>query len=123
MDDLTSKISEILSDPGALEQIKGLAGMFGASPPQSVPPEKEVHNTANDSFIPKDQSDMLNMAMKILPLINAYKRDDSTTQLLHALKPFLSESRQKKLVEALKILQIMRLLPLIQQTLPGLNLF
>ena len=40
MEDLSRKISELLSDPQTMEQIKGLAGMFQASAPspETAPP-------------------------------------------------------------------------------------
>ena len=53
--------------------------------------------------------------MKILPMLSDMKKEDDTTRLLQALRPFLSEERRKKLDEATKIIQFMKFLPLIRQ--------
>ena len=129
MDDLTSKISEILSDPAAMERIRGLAGMFTQqtnaeqSPPDTpeeppCSPEQDTFQGLGDAF-PIPPVDMMQMMMKIMPLIKEFKKEDNTTRLLNALRPFLSEARRKKLDEAMKILQIMRLMPLLKGGLLG----
>ena len=41
-------------------------------------------------------------------------QEDDATRLLRALRPLLSPARQKKIDEAVKILQLMRLMPLLQ---------
>ena len=53
--------------------------------------------------------------MKLVPVLSNIKQDDDTTRLLHALRPFLSEERQQKLDEATKMLQLVKILPVIKQ--------
>ena len=43
-------------------------------------------------------------------------QEDDATRLLRALRPLLSQARQKKVDEALKILQMLRLLPLLKES-------
>ena len=43
-------------------------------------------------------------------------QEDDSTRLLYALRPLLGAERQKKVDEALKILQMMRLLPLLKES-------
>ncbi len=111
MEDISKKISEILSDPEAMEQIKGLAGMFGN--------EQNEHESDDEgiSGFPgmPDGAEMLSMAMKIMPLLKQIKEEDNTTMFLKNLRPLLSSERQIKLDEALKIQQLMKLVPLLGQ--------
>lgn len=128
MDDLSSKISSILSDPRAMEQIKGLGEMLGLSDDSASSMEKPQtqqkspqHNSADNntsenilsSFIGGDNNTM-NMLTRLVPLMSNIKQDDDTTRLLNSLRPFLSYERQSKLDSALRLLRIMKLLPIIK---------
>ncbi len=46
----------------------------------------------------------------------ALREPDRNIQLLEALRPFLEEERRKKVDEAVKILRLMRLAPLLQES-------
>lgn len=111
MDDLSAKISQILSDPQALEQIKGLGEQLGIANTYNPEPKKiEDQPSSNLNFSP----DMMGMLSKLAPLMSNMNKEDDTTRLLNALRPFLSDERQKKLDEASKLLKMMKLLPLIK---------
>ncbi len=110
MDDLSQKISEIMSDPQALEQIKGLGEMLGINNTSNP----VVHNTPDNSN--NATSDMMGMVTKFAPILGSVNKDDDTTRLLYALRPFLSTERQKKLDQAAKLVKVMKLLPLIKDT-------
>lgn len=180
MDDLTGKISEILSNPGAMEQIKNLAGMIGnqtqnssgESSPVNTPsanlsaPSSEqgpdlsalgsILNALKNTSAPQTNfantdpspapgnnspangsstlgnlsglsnllgglstgggSDLIGMLAKMGPIFSALRQEDDSTRLLHALRPMLRPARQKKLDEALKLLHLMRALPLLKQS-------
>lgn len=83
---------------GALSGLGGLGGGNGGNPLGGVTPE------------------MLNMVTHIAPLLNKVNQEDDSTRLLQALRPLLSEARRKKVDEAMKILQMMRLLPLLKES-------
>ncbi|MBQ6625729.1 MAG: hypothetical protein IIX27_00355 [Ruminococcus sp.] len=117
MDDISSKLSEIMSDPRALEQIKGLGEMLGLTDSFN----KNVHNT--DSKPKPDENplstsmlspDVLSAVSKIMPILSGANKEDDVSRLLFALRPFLSIERRKKLEEAEKILKIMKILPLLK---------
>jgi hypothetical protein len=153
MDDLASKLGELLKNPAALEQFKGLAGLFGgaASSPQAPgTPQPEPANqpasppggaggpglqpdqlkglasllggSANQQASPPPvppegpgvDADMLQSIAKMMPLLSSIRQEDDGTRLLHALRPLLGPARQKKLDESVKLLQMMRLLPLLK---------
>ncbi len=115
MDDLSAKISQILSDPQALQQIKGLGEQLGISnTPNSS--NSEISKNKNPlSAISGFSPDMMSMFTKIAPLVSDASKEDDTTKLLKALRPFLSEERRKKLDEASKLIKVMRLLPLLKE--------
>ena len=137
MDDLTGKISEILNDPQAMEQVNALAGMLGMSgnaPPSGTSAPKEPPPAANPlgalgnlgalgsllggnhppAAAPALDNDMAQTMMKILPLLGSIQQEDDNTRLLRALRPLLSEERRHKLDEAAKIMQMLKLLPLLK---------
>lgn len=151
MDDLASKLGELLKNPAALEQFKGLAGLLGSADtapqapgaPQPEPlanlssllgggggsgPQLDqlkgltsllggIQNQASpspDTPAPGVDPEMLQSIVKMMPLLSSFRQEDDSTRLLHALRPLLGPERQKKLDEAVKLLQMMRLLPLLK---------
>ncbi len=121
MEDLSQKINELLGDPSTLEKIKGLTGLLGQSdftPQQPVKnaPQKES-DSSNDFFNPE----IIGTVMKVAPLLQNMNKDDESTRLLKALKPFLSADKCKKIDEAIKMLGLLKILPLMKSV--GLDLF
>lgn len=110
MSDLSAQIGQLLSDPQTMEQIKALSGLLGLPddtpplPPKPAPPSGMG-----------DVSDFLPAAMRFMPLLSALKEDDDTIRLLYAVKPFLSEERREKLDKAIKLLRVIRLIPLLRE--------
>lgn len=115
MDDLAGKISEMLNDPQTMEKIKGLSGLLGQSPvemPQSAPvPAPQQPAVPDASAFP---ADMMQTVMKLAPLFSSMKQEDDSTRLLRALRPLLGEKRQKRLDESVRMLQMIRILPLLK---------
>jgi hypothetical protein len=127
MDDISSRLSEILSDPASMERLKNLAAMFsGASKqenmPQSAPPLPQQQNTQRaqpqqpQGQMPQLDPQMMSLVMKLAPMLSAMRQEDSSTQLLNALRPFLGESRRRRLDEAMRILQLARILPYLKNS-------
>ncbi len=127
MDDLGNKISSIMSDPQALEQIKGIASMLGlGSTPkeESTPYTEDIQAVANQTVTSQSplggldlsmlQGDTMETIMGIIPLLGEFNKEDDSKRLLLALKPFLGEERQKKVDEASKIISMIRLLPMLK---------
>ncbi len=103
MDNLGDKIAEIMADPDALKEVQNLGKMLGISSEESAPPPK-----AEDSFL---SDDALKGIAKIAPLLSQANKEDDTTRLLSALRPFLSEEKCRKLDSAKKMIGLMRILP------------
>ena len=119
MDDLGSKIKEILSDPKALEQIQELSTMLMGSD-TSHPPVHKVEESAkgNDmSFLGALSSPQaMSLITKVAPLLTDIGKEDDTSRLLSSLRPFLSDQRKEKLDEASKLIKIMKMLSMLKDT-------
>lgn len=119
MNDAASQINQILSNPEMMQQIRALSGLLNKSS-DTV----EDNSSSGDTTLltkpnpssPLDLlgSDGLQTAMKFMPILSELKKDDETTQLLYAIKPFLSTQRQAKLDEAIRLLRIIKILPLLK---------
>ncbi|MDR1891884.1 MAG: hypothetical protein LBQ48_02570 [Oscillospiraceae bacterium] len=115
MDDIAAKLSELLNSPEGLEQMKNLAQMFtGTAPEAEQSPESESYaEKPGKSDSPPD----IDMGA-IIRMLGMFKnsQDDSRSKLLLSLKPHLSEERGEKVDQAIKILRIIDLWPVISQS-------
>lgn len=108
MDDLSSKLAEILNDPEAMSRVKNMAeNILGG-------------NNSEEKSSPLDTNGLLN-AGEMAGLISIVSRlknssDNPRSQLLNALKPHLSEPRREKVDTAIKILKIIEILPLMKDS-------
>ena len=125
MDGISSKLTELLQNPGMMEQIRGLAAAFGQSGTSAsaqtgaempfVPPAPpNIPNTPNTPMggMPPEMSGWM---LRLLPMMGAFQQETDETRFLCALRPLLSEERQKKLDGALQLMKTMKILPLLRQ--------
>lgn len=118
MDNLQDAISQIMSDPEALSQVQSLGKMLGLG---NKSQNEAKPKPSSDSAVP---SDMMSKITKLMPLLRQINQEDDTTRLLSALRPFLSEEKCRKLDSAKKMLQFMKLIPVLRESgLADLNLF
>lgn len=108
MDDLNAKLSGILSDPEAMKEIAALASSLGIDAPG-------VHKQPEPPSAPPPDAGALNLVSSLMPMLGTLRADDDTTRLLDAIRPFLSEERQKKLDQAKKLIRMMRLMPMLRE--------
>ncbi len=111
MDDITEKITSLLNDPQGMETIRNIAQSFMGA--QNTPPEPKEETP--DEELPISPAQLSGM-MQMLSALQNNRADDKRTHLLLALKPHLSEERQKKVDKAVKLLKLSSLLPLIQES-------
>jgi hypothetical protein len=109
MDDLQDKIAQIMSDPEALSQVQSLGKMLGLSPQQPPAPEPPPENDSPLS------AESLSKLTKLMPLFSQVRQEDDVTRLLSALRPFLREEKIQKLESAKRMLQLMKLLPMLRE--------
>lgn len=119
MEDMASALGSILNNPQAMQQIMGLASQLGlgnpgpaeAPPPPPPPP-------APDPLGGLD----LGAIAKIAGVLGSMNTRDQNVDLLLALKPHFGEKRRKKVDDAIRVMQLVRMLPQLREA--GLfNLF
>ena len=102
--DILSSLSE--EDINNLKQTA--ASIF--SKENTTPPSE---NTGSEKLIPGGFD--AELIGKIGSLMNSMKNDDKRCTLIEALRPYLSKERQRRCDEALKILRLISVLPLIRE--------
>lgn len=112
MEDLAQQIDQLLSDPQQLRQLQGmlgslnLGGAAAAAPPVTAP--------APPPPAPAPDEGALQLAARVAPLLGQLRQEDDATRLLQALRPLLSQARREKLDEAVRLLRLLRLAPLLK---------
>lgn len=104
--EITERLSALLSDPEGLERIKSMAaGLLGNSPPAFEPQEEAS---------PFGDIDISSVA-RLAGMLKSKSTDNEKTRLLLALKPHLSTQRQKRVDTAVKILKLLELAPMLSE--------
>lgn len=107
MPDISALVDSVLADPNAMEQLKAVAQSMGIG--DMLPQQTE--NQAPTVV----QNPMLSGIGEMLPLLNSIGKEDDSTRLLKALRPFLGEERKAKLDEASKLIMIFKVLSLARE--------
>lgn len=127
MDDLTQQLQQILSDPQSMQQIQQMMGSLNLGGDTAPALQSTQQSVSAAQPAPPSQPDLLGSLggitpealqtiSRLAPLLQQTRQEDDATRLLRALRPMLSETRRGKLDEAIKILQMMRLLPLLRDS-------
>lgn len=95
-----------------MEQLSDLAQTFMGTPGEDKKESSGNQNQPQQGF--DFDPAMLTKIMKLMSKLSA-QRDDRRCELLRALKPLLSPEKQKKTDEAINMLKILSLLPLIDE--------
>lgn len=140
MDDMGQKLNDLLNSPDAMAKIQnmmaslGLDGAGGGSespaPPPAAPspayPQAETAPVPASQPVSSDAGGALgglgsmlggldmSAVMKLAPLLGAFNQDDDNTALLKALRPHLHGEREGRVDDAIKIMHLVKLLPLLQ---------
>ncbi len=128
MDDLNQKISDLLNSPDGMARIQsmmdalGLGGSGDDAPvsiPDSPAPPREPAAPQTPPFpVPSAAGGGLpdmSVLLKLAPLLGGLNKEDENTALLKALRPYLHGDREKRLDDAIQIMRLMKVLPLIQE--------
>ena len=86
MDDLSQKLTQILNDPGSMQQIMDMAATLGAGSETSLPPELPQAMTA--------------------ALSQLQVKDEKQEALVHALMPYLRPGRRVTLERAVELARL-----------------
>ncbi len=108
-DELSRKLDGLLNSPEGLAKIQEMMTTLG------VGGETTTELPAPSAAPAADDDGMLAGLLNLAPLLGSLGQDDRHTALLKALRPYLHGGREKRLDESVKLLQILKLLPLLQQ--------
>ena len=106
MDDINSRLDALLNDPDIASKLNGiLSGLT----------EEKAEDKREDKF--PDLSALFKNADigDALSLLGGFGNKDDGSQLLCALKPYLRESRQKRIDEAGRLISLYRILPILSK--------
>ncbi|MBQ8622887.1 MAG: hypothetical protein IJ424_00690 [Oscillospiraceae bacterium] len=113
MEDIASKISEILSDEQSLKQLSELASMLGLTGEAPALPETP-QLPANPS--PSDMPFDIVTVMGLLSKFKECSKDDENINFLCALKPLLAEEKHERVDKAIKLIKLLNLWPVIKES-------
>lgn len=155
MDDLTSRINQILSDPKSVQMLQSMAQNLGLAAPDPeqaaapltvsspepgpVPPSlpSGAVTPAGNGGIDMNQLSALlgqlglgqnqpqqtpaptidmNSIMQIQKAMQLFTQGNKNVDLLRSLRPLLSEQRQKKVDDAIRIMQLIQMLPMLKES-------
>lgn len=101
MEDITDKLSELLSDEESVRQLSELAKMFMS--------ESEDTSSAADSGSDSQGTGGMpdiDTILRLTSLAGAFTQNDRNADLLLALKPHLGEEKQKRVDKAVRLLKL-----------------
>ena len=110
MDDFAQKLNELLSSPDGLKKIEQAAeslGMLGKTGNPAPAAETSALAADTGGF----SGGELDTIRKIMPLLSSFRQDDQNTVLLKALRPYLQDSRRRRVDDAVKIMNMLKVLP------------
>lgn len=112
MEDMSEKIRSILSDEESMKQLSELADMLSSgmdnSSDNSAPDISALFSglTGGGNGGSPSAGDMdISKMMQLMSAVSGAGTDDKNTALIAALKPYLSEKKQKKADKAIKLLK------------------
>ena len=114
MDDLAAMISQFLNSEEGMQQLRSVSQALGLG---DIAGEQQSRNNGAPSFASsgaQPQIDM-NTVLMLQRAMSAMGQEDKNTELLRALKPHFSPERAKKVDDAIKIMQLIRLLPMAKE--------
>lgn len=137
MDDLVAQLQDILSSKEGQDKLKNVADMLNTSSRNGLDlssfgnlfssSSNNTNNIENKQIEPTintnnentssgfDFSNLdINMLMKVQKLMANMNKEDKNTQLIRALRPHIKAERSHKIDQAIKIMQLISMLPLLK---------
>lgn len=122
--DLGTMISQLLADPQRMQQLGQMAASLGLG----APAQSSSNEAASCGGLP-DLSAVLGAApretkpaidpsllLKLQSAMQSLSQPSPGVELLRALRPLLSEKRAKKVDDAVRIMQLVQLLPTLKES-------
>ncbi len=137
MDDLVSKMQQILGSEEGMQKLKNVAEMLGmgeqaASEPSTDGGSEQQGDSANAvsallAGFGSDGGDHgasapdlggldLNLILTLQQAMSAFHNEDDNTRFLQALRPLMREDRRHKVDEVLRMMKLFSLIPLLRES-------
>ena len=122
MDDIASMITQFLESEEGMAQLSAVSQALGLGDISSTLQQNEqsgsggsgsaLNRGAKQQSMPQIDMNTLMMMQRAISMMG---QEDKNTELLRALKPHFSPERAKKVDDAIKIMQMMRLMPMAKE--------
>ncbi len=144
MDDLMSKLREILGSEEEMQKVQNVANMLGIGNEEAASKgeakgegtggfdlsalnsllssggQQASNDVGAEKQTSNDSLDLggfdLNTLLKIQQVMSAFHNEDDNTRFLQALRPLMREDRRHKVDEVLKLMKLFSLLPLLKES-------
>lgn len=124
MEDIADKLSALLNSPDGMDRIKaGAQSILGGSdgdsesgggkPAENTPAASALANFSLPAGLMENAGNIEGI-LRIMNLLQS-RQEDSRVQLLLALKPHLSKERAKRVDQAISLLRVASLLPVLRE--------
>lgn len=111
MEDLSEKLTQLLSSPEGMSKIQSAMAALGGMMGEEAPPPAPAPSPPPSADLGIDMAAI----SKILPLLGNLNQENEDTRLLAALRPYLHGQRAERLEESMRLLRLMKLLPLLTE--------
>lgn len=113
MDSMAERLEQLLNDDNTISQIQQILSSLreGGGSSEKQPEQQDA--------VPQINPAMMNGLLGMLPSLMGGDKgggSDPNVDLLRALRPFLSVKRKKRVNEAVKLVKMMDMLPMLQQS-------
>lgn len=113
-EEIGGKIQQILSSPESMAKLQSMLGaMSGGEAAAPAPPSPPPSAGGLDGLLGGSGGLDLGILAKIAPLLGNLGKENEHTRLLHALRPYLHGGREKRLDDAIRMMQFAAIAPLL----------
>lgn len=105
MEDLSEKLTQLLSSPEGMSKIQSAMAALGGMMEEEAPPPPPAAELGVD----------MAAISRLLPLLGNLNQENEDTRLLAALRPYLHGQRAQRLEESMRLMRLMKLLPLLTE--------
>lgn len=113
MDDMLSRISEILNNPEAAQKLKEIVSSMGEnnSPKQEkqIPVDLPLPVPVREE-IPNNSGFNMDKMSSVLAGLNGSSGNNKNIVLLNAIKPFMRQTRADKISNAIRAIQVINIM-------------
>lgn len=113
-EEIGGKIQQILSSPESMAKLQSMLGaMSGGEAAAPAPLSPPPSAGGLDGLLGGGGGLDLGILAKIAPLLGNLGKENEHTRLLHALRPYLHGGREKRLDDAIRMMQFAAIAPLL----------